>query len=433
MALVAVGCSSSPADDAAIAATDADLAGEGVDGDTTESTAEPEPSETSTTTTTTEPEIVIESDYGVTDSTIRIGYSLDLSGPFSARDARILDGHVAFFESVNDQGGIEGREVELVRFDNAFDVPAHLDNIAELIEQSSEGTALIGALSHPNFDDATISAVDDAGILIVGNAPAREETTGDTHLLPLAASICSETVTGVNSMMSEGAGGRTTLAIIAQDEPWAASSADAAREAAAALGIEVVVDIVGVDDIAQVAEQLAASSVSMVWVALSPRQLGTLASVIDGSRNWLWSGPTISFDPTLLDSEVGPALERVYRHVSGSDPIDADSQAARRSAIALALPELTFAEAGPVLLGWEQAEVVNEVLLEAFAQQDATRRSIAMVGAAIDRPLPAPRVFSFDLSAARDTPLSGDGAPGLVEVTNTDDPTELLSNVCGSS
>ena len=148
MALVAVGCSSSPADDAAIAATDADLAGEGVDGDTTESTAEPEPSETSTTTTTTEPEIVIESDYGVTDSTIRIGYSLDLSGPFSARDARILDGHVAFFESVNDQGGIEGREVELVRFDNAFDVPAHLDNIAELIEQSSEGTALILSLIH---------------------------------------------------------------------------------------------------------------------------------------------------------------------------------------------------------------------------------------------------------------------------------------------
>jgi hypothetical protein len=71
-------------------------------------------------------------DYGVTEDTIRIGLNADLSGIFAPLVTQIVDGQEAFWEIVNDNGGIAGRQVELVILDNAYDVPKHLENYATM-------------------------------------------------------------------------------------------------------------------------------------------------------------------------------------------------------------------------------------------------------------------------------------------------------------
>ena len=79
---------------------------------------EPEATEPEATEPTEPTEIL--TDFGVTDDTIRIGLNADLSGIFAPLVTQIVDGQEAYWEIVNENGGIAGRQVELVVLDNAL-------------------------------------------------------------------------------------------------------------------------------------------------------------------------------------------------------------------------------------------------------------------------------------------------------------------------
>ena len=74
-----------------------------------------------------------------TDDTITIGLNADLSGIFAPLVTQIVDGQEAYWEIVNDNGGIAGRQVELVILDNAYDVPTHLENYEEMSGEGDQG------------------------------------------------------------------------------------------------------------------------------------------------------------------------------------------------------------------------------------------------------------------------------------------------------
>ena len=71
---------------------------------------------------------------GIVDGTIptlpaiRIGLNTDLSGPFAPLVTQIVDGQEAFWQIVNDNGGIDGRQVYLVIRDSGYVVATHLAN-----------------------------------------------------------------------------------------------------------------------------------------------------------------------------------------------------------------------------------------------------------------------------------------------------------------
>ena len=61
-------------------------------------------------------------DFGVTEDTIRVGLNADLSGVFAGLVSPIVDAQQAYFDRLNENGGIDGREVELVILDTAYDL-----------------------------------------------------------------------------------------------------------------------------------------------------------------------------------------------------------------------------------------------------------------------------------------------------------------------
>jgi hypothetical protein len=79
---------------------------------------------------------------GVTDDTITIGLNADLSGIFAPLVTQIVDGQEAFWEIVYDNGGIDGRQVELVILDNAYDVPTHLENYDSMAGEGDDGVIM---------------------------------------------------------------------------------------------------------------------------------------------------------------------------------------------------------------------------------------------------------------------------------------------------
>jgi branched-chain amino acid transport system substrate-binding protein len=71
---------------------------------------------------------------GVSDSAIRFGQSFALSGPASAYGtvARV---EAAYFRMINEQGGVNGRRLELITLDDGFSPPRTVEQVRRLVER----------------------------------------------------------------------------------------------------------------------------------------------------------------------------------------------------------------------------------------------------------------------------------------------------------
>jgi branched-chain amino acid transport system substrate-binding protein len=71
---------------------------------------------------------------GVTNTEIRIGQTVPYSGPASAF-ATIGHAAMAYFQKVNDDGGVNGRRIRLISLDDNFSPPKTVEQTRKLVEQ----------------------------------------------------------------------------------------------------------------------------------------------------------------------------------------------------------------------------------------------------------------------------------------------------------
>src|SRR5580693_5815596 len=72
-------------------------------------------------------------DPGATDTEIKIGQTVPFSGPASAY-ATIGKAQAAYFKMINDQGGINGRKINLIQYDDAYSPPKAVEQVRKLVE-----------------------------------------------------------------------------------------------------------------------------------------------------------------------------------------------------------------------------------------------------------------------------------------------------------
>jgi branched-chain amino acid transport system substrate-binding protein len=75
-------------------------------------------------------------DPGATDTEIRIGNTNPYSGPASAYGT-IAKSIAAYFKMVNDQGGIGGRKVNFISYDDSYSPPKTVEMVRKLVEQDN--------------------------------------------------------------------------------------------------------------------------------------------------------------------------------------------------------------------------------------------------------------------------------------------------------
>jgi branched-chain amino acid transport system substrate-binding protein len=87
-------------------------------------------------------------DPGISDSSIKLGSSYPFSGPASAYSAipKALNG---FFKKLNESGGVNGRKVEFVTYDDGYEPQRALANAKRLVEQDKV-FALVNPLGTAN-------------------------------------------------------------------------------------------------------------------------------------------------------------------------------------------------------------------------------------------------------------------------------------------
>ena len=91
-------------------------------------------------------------DPGASDSEIRIGNTMPYSGPASAY-AAVGKAEAAYFRMINEQGGVNGRKIRFISYDDAYSPPKTVEQARKLVESdevlmivSSLGTASNSAI-----------------------------------------------------------------------------------------------------------------------------------------------------------------------------------------------------------------------------------------------------------------------------------------------
>jgi ABC-type branched-subunit amino acid transport system substrate-binding protein len=72
-------------------------------------------------------------DTGASDTEIKVGQTVPFSGPASAY-ATIGKAQAAYIKMINDQGGINGRKINLIQYDDAYSPPKAVEQVRKLVE-----------------------------------------------------------------------------------------------------------------------------------------------------------------------------------------------------------------------------------------------------------------------------------------------------------
>jgi len=86
-------------------------------------------------------------DPGASDTSIKIGNTMPYSGPNSAF-AVVGRTEAAYFKMINDQGGINGRAIDYISYDDGYSPPKTVEQVRKLIE-SDEVLLLYSSLGTP--------------------------------------------------------------------------------------------------------------------------------------------------------------------------------------------------------------------------------------------------------------------------------------------
>ena len=390
LALVAAACggdddaadepSEPPAEDTAEEPTE-DTAEEPTE-DTAEEPTEDTAEEPSEDTGAQEPAGEILTDVGVTDEVIRVGLNADLSGIFAPLVTQIVDGQEAFWEIVNENGGIAGREVELVILDNAYDVPKHLENYAEMADEGDEGVVFFSqSTGSPHTAATAADLVDDnlVAIPLSWYSGWADPAIGQ-NVMELYTSYCLEAMNGVEYLAGEN--GAATLGIVSFPGEYGQDGAQGAKIAAEALGLEIVYDgegaVVPGSDQTPVITELVAADPDMVWATLNPT---TLAEILGGAYQQglraIWSGNSPTWNYQLLATDLGPIADEVYHHSTYTalwDAIDAPGMTEMIEGMRAKRPEAVLSDT--YIVSWTEGYATKAVLEQAAANGDMTRAGV---------------------------------------------------------
>ena len=328
----------------------------------------------------------VETDTGVTDDAIRVAVLNDFSGPLASIGTPSAIGVEIYFDARNADGGICGRQVEVVREDTMYDNQVTIQKYRAVKDDVVAITQLVGTA-------ATLAVANDIardGIMVMAS-------TGSGAVIPLEniylfiTPFPIEAINAVSWAAEEQAGDddELQLGVIYQGDPYGEEGLSAVEEAAEELGN---VDIVATASYAQTDQDFSAQVQAMqeadaevVYLHATPRQT---AGVLGVASQRGYEPIVVGNSPTFGSALVEPlgALLDNFRVVTsaafwGEDvPGMADFLAAAEEYAPDLAPD-TFA-----VVGWNNAVVQAAALERACELGDLTQAGVlaAMDGLEVD-------------------------------------------------
>jgi ABC-type branched-subunit amino acid transport system substrate-binding protein len=383
--LVAAACGDSDDDDSA----------DGGDTDTTEASDDGGDTDTTEASDDGGDPAEVLTDFGVVDNTIRLGINGDLSGPFAALVSEIVEAQTVYWEWVNENGGINGYQIELQILDSGYATDKGIENYEEFAQESEEGVLMISENTGSPITAAVAEdAIDDDMLLIpLSWASTWPDDDGiGANVLEKQITYCAESMNGIAWLKAkvEADGLEPKLAIMSQPGEYGEDGAVGAELAAEALGIEVVYngkDQIAGDDLTAIVSQLVDSGATMVWITTTPGRLSDIFgnAVSQGfEAAWSGNGPSFSY-PVHLASDLAADFDTYYWQSGYAVPWrgnDSEGMQEMVSVMTEKRPDANLSD--QYLTGWIEGIMVQTILEKAIANGDLTRAGVVQASTEVE-------------------------------------------------
>lgn len=313
---------------------------------------------------------------------IYLGILSDLSeGPFAPLAVHIVAGQEAFWQKVNEEGGIGGFDVDISTYtrDTLYDPQQHSARYREIEPNILALAQTLGT----ETTEAILSDMDSDNVI---GAPASWwsgwafEDSDRGLILESGYSYCIESQLGLD-WYAENVGEPTSVLAIGYPGDYGGDSASGVEAWAQAndaefSAVETAPDaVVGSQDAAVAA--VMNSGADVVVLAVGPAEAAAIVGLSAASGfegQFLGSVPT--WNPALLDSPAGGALQAFYTNIAPWEGIDGTSPA--HDAIRESLGGEPPAN-DSYIFGWVWSYPIKAALEAAAANGDLTREGLRSV------------------------------------------------------
>lgn len=259
--------------------------------------------------------------------TIKLGVNYELSGGVATYGQASVAGIKMAIDAINESGGVNGKKIDLVQYDNKSEL-AEATTLANKLMAQDKVLACMGPATSGNFK-ATIPVANQNKIPVVsGSATADDVTWDGTTVQEYAFRICfSDSFQGtiMGKFASENLQAKTAVIIKDNSSDYSKGLAAAFTEEFGKLGGSIVGEeafVAGDTDFNTILTRLKGQTFDVVYL---PGYYSEAGLIIKQARDLGITAPVLGADgfdsPTLLELGGAAALNDVYftNHYSAID------------------------------------------------------------------------------------------------------------------
>lgn len=262
-----------------------------------------------------------------TGDTIRIGLNYELSGAVAQYGQASVDGITMAIDEINAAGGVDGKQIELVSYDNKSE-PAEATTLSTKLMTEDNVVAVIGPATSGSFK-ATIPVANQNQIPVVsGSATADDVTVSGGKVQEYAFRTCfndSFQGTAMANYAASALGAKTAVIIKDNSSDYAKGLAENFTATFTAAGGTIVGEeayVSGETDFNAILTRVRAQEFDVIYL---PGYYNEAGLIIKQARDLGIDAPVLGADgfdsPTLLELAGAGALNDVYftNHYSSLD------------------------------------------------------------------------------------------------------------------
>ena len=312
---------------------------------------------------------------GVTDTEITVGMLTDLSGPFAAGAAVQVTEHQAYWEQVNADGGVCGRDVVVDVQDHGYDPQKAVTLYRSM---APDVIALQQVLGGPT-SAAVLPLAEQDGVYVGGVGWTGSTLQYENNQLP-GATYAIQSANSIDYLVDElGVAEGSKVGVVYFAGDYGEDALAGAEHAAEERGLELVAQEItpATTDLSSQASALAEGDVAGVVLAAAPTQLASLAGVLASQGADV---PIIAlnpvFNPSLLNTPAADALVANTYSVTSVAPYSSDAEGVQTAKELYSTADPDGEIGWEVPLAYVQGELLKQALDGACESGDLTPEGV---------------------------------------------------------
>ena len=183
---------------------------------------------------------VFGSEKGVTENSVTVGASLDMTGPIAFVGKSVSDGMNVYFSAVNDAGGIHGRKIIQVIEDHGYNPSRAVASVVKLNDRDKV-FAIVGTAGTPTTL-AMIPALEKARLPLIGTGSFSPKLADPPkkYVFHLLTNYNVQMRIGLNYLVKDLGVKKPKLGMIYQDDDFGRHCLDGLKQQADKYGIPII-------------------------------------------------------------------------------------------------------------------------------------------------------------------------------------------------